>query len=88
MRIVCDENIKVLTGDEWLFRAVDGLTNDKGTAILKPVIDPNGNPILGKAVLVDPDWNPDAEIINPETGETTTFRKESIEIAYCYNESE
>lgn len=75
--------LKVFTGPLWLFEMFNGYRNEKGTAELKPVIDPDGNPIIGKQVLEDPTWDtiPNASNINGKA-----LRDWLIEIPYCYLE--
>ena len=79
--------LKVITGHKWLFEMFNGTKNKKGTAILEPVIDPDGNPIIGKQILTSTDFDIDIEIKNPLTSETTTPRNEMWEIPYCYLET-
>lgn len=76
--------LKVITAPHWLFEMFNGIKNKRGTAILKPIIDPDGNPIVGKQVLKDPDWQdlPNAENIN---GKPLVEWLE--EIPYCYLET-
>lgn len=49
-------NIKVITGPIWLFTMFNGFKNPKETAMLKPIIDPDGNPVISPKVLQDPTW--------------------------------
>lgn len=82
-------NIKVFTGPDWLFQMFDGFTNPKGTALIKPVIDPYGTPIIGKQVLDDPDWDfIDAQLIpdpnNPS--DKRLVRDWLVETDYYYND--
>ena len=55
MRI--DTDITVLTGPQWLFEMFNGLKNPKGTAEIRPVIDADGEPIIGMEVLDDTTWD-------------------------------
>lgn len=72
--------LKVLTGPQWLFEAFNGYTNAKGTAMIQPLIDPDGKPIIGKSILTDPTWNLQDEINGKPIVEWLE------EIPYCYLE--
>ena len=74
----------VYTGSQELFNAFDGLKNSKGTAMIKPIIDPDGKPTIGKQVLDDPDW--DNQGLTYIDG--VDVRDLLIEIPYCYWETE
>jgi len=77
---------KVLTGPQWLFDLYKGFKNDKGTAIIQPIIDPDGVPIIGTSILNSQDFDVDITIINPTTNQPTTPRAEIWEIPHCYYE--
>ena len=84
MAKVYHPTLTVYTAPMWLYEMFNGYRNDKGTAELRPVIDPDGNPIIGKQVLDDPDWDniPNAANINGKP-----LREWLTEIPYCYLET-
>lgn len=55
--MIVTTDIDVFTGPEWLFNHFNEYTNPNGTAMIKPIIDPDGDPIIGTKVLDDPDWD-------------------------------
>jgi hypothetical protein len=58
--------MKVFTGPIWLFLAFNGYQNEKGTAVIQPILDNNGNPIIGTSILDDPTWNLQIPVTSPE----------------------
>ena len=56
MKIV-ETNIDVYTGPMWLFEMFNEFKHPSKPSMLKPVIDPDGDPIIGIQVLEDPDWD-------------------------------
>ncbi len=64
--VVQDTDVVVLTGPSWLFNQFQDYTHPtKPWFKIKPIIDPNGKPIIGQSVLDDPNWDFLAE--NPIT---------------------
>ena len=60
-----DDSVQVLSGPN--LNALKGTTNNRGTARLEPVLDPDGDWILSIAVASDPDWKDLGAIKNSGT---------------------
>jgi hypothetical protein len=74
--------MKVFTGPQWLFDAFNGYTNAKNTAMILPIIDPDGKPIISKNIITDSTWNLQDEINGKPIIDWL------VEIPYCYYEGE
>jgi hypothetical protein len=46
----------VLQFPAWLASIIDGFQNENGTAEIRPVLDADGNYIIGLQFLTDSDW--------------------------------
>jgi hypothetical protein len=85
--VVEDDAVTVLTGPNWLFNMFNDFTHPvKPWHKIKPVIDPDGKPIIGMSVLDDSNWDFLAE--NPITynSESKAVRDWLEPIAYVFLE--
>lgn len=89
-RIVNVTDVVCLTGEKWLFDQFDGFSNINGTALIHPIFDPDGDPIIGKHVLDDPDWDfmGQIEATNPNTQESKSVENWLSEKVFKYFEPE
>jgi hypothetical protein len=87
--VVEDDAVTVLTGPNWLFNMFNDFTHPvKPWHKIKPVIDPDGKPIIGMSVLDDSNWDFLAvvPVVNPETQEGKQVRDWLIPINHVYLE--
>lgn len=55
--MIVTTDIDVLICSKTLFKQMYGHKNTKGTAELRPQMDPDGVYIISKQILTDPDWS-------------------------------
>ncbi len=58
--------MRVLTGDEWLFKRFNGYHNNKNTAFIRPTRDKEERPILSTYLKSDPDFSLNLVVESPE----------------------
>lgn len=75
----------VYTAPLWLFEMFNGYRNNKNTAMIKPILDANDTPIIGKSIIDDITWDLHTEVTSPD-GETKQLVKWLIEIPYTPKE--
>ena len=85
MRRVEHPTKKVLTGPEWIYQLFDGFT--RGNSMIKPIQDPDGNWILGKAILGSKKWDLSMRV-GPSPNEQKPIYEWLEEIPFVYWEYE
>ena len=89
--IVTHPTRTVYTVKASLVPLLNGLTNQKGTASIIAATDPDGNPIVGKQVLDDPDYDylEGAQIADPDNPtDKRLIRDWLVEIPHKYEDGE
>ena len=81
--IVEHPTIKVFKVPSWFKNRFRKQNSRRGTAVIIPKIDPDGNEIISKSILNDLDWNLD-RVIGPN-GQRKRARDWFEEIPYKYD---
>ena len=82
--MIVKTNIDVFTAPMWVFDIFNGYKHPEKNSVIKPIIDPEGDPVIGINVLSDPDWAFIGTIKTPDGNEENivyllTLKKYSYE---------
>jgi len=84
--ILTHPTLTVFTCDEWLAQMFDGY--EKGSGRIERVNDADGDPIIGKSILDDTNWNLNIPVTHPVTQEVRPLIGWLREKAFRYNDEE